>query len=118
MGKKEYIKKALDWVNLKSTSSVKAKLDGYEDPKVFTNTTSDDVVQADISFTTHSGSKNYTDIALKQENPRKLVTRWKLLSVMASLKRGKLYLMAPKGHKMFTQRLVDRYNINAIVQSI
>ena len=118
MVRTDYIKKALEWVNLKSTTSVKARIDGYEDPKTFTNTSSDDVVQADISFITHSGAKNYTDIALKEDNPQKLVTRWKLLSVMASLKRGKLYLMAPKGHKMFTQRLVDRYNINAIVQSI
>lgn len=118
MSKKDYIKKAIDWVNLKSVSTLKARAEGYDDPKVFTNRNTQDIVQADISFVSSGGAKNYTDIALKDEDPQRLVTKWKLLSVMASIKRGKLYLLAPKGHKMFTQRLVDQYNINAIVHSL
>ncbi|MBQ4820529.1 hypothetical protein [Aquimarina sp. MMG016] len=49
---------------------------------------------------------------------KKLVIKWKVLSFMAGMKRGKLHLLAPKGHKAFTQRLVKQHNINAMVHSI
>jgi len=118
MSKKDYFKKALDWVNAKSTTSIKALTEGYEAPKIFTNTQTQDHVQADISFTTQGGAKHFTDIALKHDDKQKLVTRWKLLSIMASIKKGKLHLLAPKGHKMFTQKLVSKYNINALIHSL
>lgn len=118
MSKDSYITKALDWVKSKSVSTVKAKAEGYEEPKVFTNATTQATVQADISYETQGGAKHYTDIALKTDDTRSLVTRWKLLSIRASLKKGKLHLLAPKGHKMFTQKLVERHNINALIHSI
>jgi len=116
--KKDYLQKALDWISKKSTLTIKAKAEGYEAPKVFTNQSTQEEVQADISFVTQGGAKSYTDIALKSETPQKLVTRWKLLSTLAALKHGKLHLLAPRGHKMFTQNLVERYNISAVVHSL
>ena len=118
MSKLNYIDKAINWISKKSTISVKANLESYEPPKIFRNKHTGEEVQADFSFETQGGSKSYTDIALKSETPQKLVTRWKLLSLMASLKQGKLYLLAPKGHKLFTQRLVNKYEINAMVHSL
>ena len=118
MSKQDYIDKAINWISKKQTISIKAKLDSYEPPKIFTNKNTGEEIQADFSFITQGGSKSYTEIALKSEMPRKLVTRWKLLSLMASMKSGKLYLLAPKGHKMFTKNLVDTYNINALVYGI
>lgn len=116
--KSNYLDKALDWVTKKASVKFKAKMEGYEPTRVFTNQETGDVVQADFSFVTHGGSKSYTDIAIKSDTPQKLVSRWKLLSLMASMKRGKLFLLAPKGHKMFTERLINKYNINAEVRSI
>lgn len=118
MEKKKWIEKAINWASRRSGGALKAKHDDYESPKVFTNTSTEEEVQADISFVTRSGAKNYTDIALKSDRPQKLITRWKLLSMMASLNRGKLYLMAPRGHKMFAKRLVDKYKIRAEVVSL
>lgn len=118
MTKKDYLKKAMSWMEKKSTKSIKSTLEGYEDPKVFRSKSSKDIIQADLSYITHSGSKHFTEIALKQENPRKLVTKWKVLSFMASMKNGKLHLLAPRGHKSFTERLVKRHNINALVHSL
>ncbi|WP_299112083.1 hypothetical protein [uncultured Winogradskyella sp.] len=118
MNKKDYLTKAVKWVEKKSTTSLKSILDGYKDPKVYRSKSTKETIQADFSFTTHVGSKHYTDVALKNENPRKLVIKWKVLSFMASIKKGKLHLLAPKGHKAFTERLVDRHNINAVVHSI
>lgn len=118
MSKDSYIKKAIDWVKKRSVTSLKAKADGFEEPKVFTNASTQATVQADISYETQGGAQHFTDIALKTDDTRSLVTRWKLLSTRASLKKGKLHLLAPKGHKMFTQNLVQIYNINALIHSI
>ncbi len=118
MSKDSYIEKAIQWASKKSVASIKAKHDDYEDPKVYTNNTTNEEVQADLSFITQGGAKHYTDIALKSDKPQKLVTRWKLLSLVASLKNGKLFLLAPKGHKTFTKKLVEQYNINAVVYSL
>jgi len=118
MSKKIYLEKAINWISRKSITSIKAKLEAYDPPKIFRNKHTGEEVQADFSFETRGGAKSFTDIALKSEIPQKLVTRWKLLSLMATIKRGKLHLLAPKGHKLFTQQLVDRYKINAIVHSL
>ncbi|MBT8220175.1 MAG: hypothetical protein KJP00_10130 [Bacteroidia bacterium] len=118
MSKEIYHDKAMAWVSKKSSAVIRANLEGYDPPKVFKNKDTGEEIQADFSFESSGGSKSYTEIALKSDSPQSLVTRWKLLSLMASMKQGKLHLLAPKGHKMFTQKLVDQYNINAIVHSL
>ena len=118
MRKQNYLEKAMQWISRKSTKSVKAQMEGFEEPKVFRYKTTGEEIQADFSFMTENGSKSFTEVALKSDNPQKLVTRWKLLSFMASMKHGKLHLLTPRGHKMFTQNLVDRYKINAIIHSL
>lgn len=116
--KQSYLEKAIAWAQKKSNESLRSISDGYEDPKAFTNKSTNKTVQADISFRTRGGAKHYTDIALKNDNTQQLVTRWKLLSLMASMKNGKLHLLTPRGHKMFTQRLVNKYNIEASIHSL
>ena len=116
--KSNYFSQAIDWVQKKTNNSIKAKVDGYEDPKIFVNKRTNETVQADLSFVSKSGAKHFTDIALKSDQKQKLVTRWKLLSMMASMNSGKLHLLTPRGHKMFTMKLVEQYNINARVSSI
>ncbi len=118
MFKRDYFSKALNWVKNRGSHNIKAVSEGYDEPRVFTNKSTQAIVQADISYQTANGAKHFTDIALKSDNVQKLVTRWKLLSIMAGLKRGKLHLLTPKGHKMFTQKIVNQYNINALIHSI
>lgn len=118
MKKDIYLDKAVAWAQKKSMDTVKSIAEGYEKPNSFESTDNDKSVQPDITFITQGGAKHYTEIALKSEDSRSLVTKWKLLSVMAAMKKGKLHLLAPKGHKMFTQKLIDQYNINALVHSI
>ncbi len=118
MKKNRYIRKALSWVEKKPTKIVKSIAEGYENPKVFTSKSTNEKIRADLSFITYSGAKHYSDIALKNNNTKKLVVKWKVLSFMAGMKRGKLHLLAPKGHKAFTQRLVERHNINALVHTL
>ena len=118
MDKKEYVNQAVNWVEERDITSLKVNFEGYEKPKGFVNKSTDETIFPDITYINPRGYKNYIEIALKQEKEGKLVTRWKLLSLMASMKNGKLFLLAPKGHKIFTQRLVNKHNINAVIHSI
>lgn len=61
------------------------------------------------------GNKCYFDIALKSEDKRTLVTRWKLFDRLASMREGKFFLFTPHGHRAFAQRLVKRHDINAVL---
>lgn len=118
MKKNKYLEKALSWVEKRSTVSVNSIAKDYEDPKAFISKSSKEKIRADISFVTHGGAKHFTEIALKNMDTKKQVVKWKVLSFIAGVKRGKLHLLAPKGHKAYTERLVKRYNINAMVYSL
>jgi hypothetical protein len=118
MDKSNFMEKAINWSKKKSIEQIRANHDGFEQTNPFKNKDTEEEIYPDISFVTSSGAKHYTEVALKQDAYEKLVTRWKLLGTIASYKRGKLHLLAPKGHKMFTQRLVDQYKINAMVYSL
>lgn len=118
MSKESYIAGAVDWATKKGIGIPKVNFDGYEKPKSYHNSSTDVEVCPDLSFMSMGGAKNYSEIALKQDDEDALITRWKLLSTMANLKRGKLFLLAPRGHKMFTHRLIDAHNINAVIRSI
>lgn len=115
--KEKYFAKAIEWAQKKADMELKSVHPDFEDTKIFTNKATQEETQADISFIRSNG-KHFTEIAVKTDNPRKLVTRWKLLSMMANMKRGKLHLLAPKGHKMFTQRMVEQYSISAKIYSL
>lgn len=116
--KKFYLDRALKWVSTKPTSVVKSIAEGFENPRTFTSKIRDLSIKPDISFKTYRGNLHYADIALKSEEPSKLATRWKLLSVMASANKGRLHLLVPSGHKSFVNKLIDKHNINAFVLSI
>lgn len=118
MSKESHLQVAIDWATKKGIGTPKANFEGYEKPKSYMNQSSNEEITPDVSFISMGGAKNYTDIAIKQDDEQSLITRWKLLSVMANLKRGKFFLLAPRGHKMFTQRLIEAHNINAIIKSI
>lgn len=117
MTKIELLPKAIEWVELKSVSNLKSVLEGYDSPISYMNKESQEEITPDISYRNSAGAKYFTEIAMKDDDERALVTRWKLLSILASMKKGKLNLLAPKGHKSFVSKLVEKNNINAIVYS-
>jgi hypothetical protein len=118
MKKDEYLEKAVMWAEKKATVLLKSVSEGYESPKIFTSRTNQEKIQADLSYVTHGGAKHYSVVALKNENQKKTITKWKLLSFLASVKRGKLHLLAPTGHKAYTEKLVNTYDINAVIHSL
>ena len=118
MTKEEHMEKAITWVNNKSIVSMKAISEGYEDPKIFVSKSTKEEIQPDMSFITHGGAKHYSEVALKDGNEKKLVAKWKVLSFLASMKRGKLHLLAPRGHRAFTQKMVNLHQINAVIHAL
>ncbi len=98
-------------------SNIKANYGEYDAPVSFNQRESDKVYTPDITGV-KTGGKSYVEIALKTDNVRKRVTKWMLLSTMAARKGGRLYLMAPRGHKSFASEIVDQYNLDAQVISI
>lgn len=65
-----------------------------------------------------TGGKSYIEVALKTDMVHDMVSKWKLLSLLAARKGGKLYLLTPRGHKRFAEELVKDYNVNAEIKSI
>ena len=112
MSKKDYFQAAIEWAENFRLSNIKANFDGYESPRTFNRAESDN----DVSFVPDitgrkRTNKYYVEIAMKADNTRKMVSKWKLLSTLASMKGGKLFLLAPRGHKAFVERLLSRYQL-------
>jgi len=110
MSKHDYFQDAIDWAKSLSLSNFKANTDGYDSPNTLSQT------DTDLSFTPdmtgrRRTNKFYLEIALKSEDKRELVSKWKLLSTLASMKGGKLYLLAPSGHKAFTERILSSHQL-------
>tara|TARA_R110000787_G_scaffold90764_1_gene191420 strand:+ start:845 stop:1201 length:357 start_codon:yes stop_codon:yes gene_type:complete len=118
MNKETYLEKAVDWAEKKAIVSLKSISEGYESPQVFISKTTKDEIQADLSFVTHGGVKHYSVIALKNDNQKKTVAKWKVLSFLASMKKGNLHLLVPDGHKPYTLKLVNKFNINAVIHML
>ena len=117
--KEAYFDKALKWAERKGFSDIKANQDDYEAPKAYMRQkgNEEEAFVPDLSGR-KLGSKSFIEIALKSDNMRRAVTKWKLLSTLAAMKRGKLYLLAPHGHRKFADDLIKTHNISANVISI
>lgn len=110
MSKKDYFQAAIDWAKGLRLNNIKANYDGYDAPQTFNRADEDISFVPDITGRKRT-SKFYVEIAMKADNTRKMVSKWKLLSTLASMKGGKLYLLAPRGHKAFVERLMDKYQL-------
>lgn len=113
----EYLEKAIAWTEKRGFSNIKANCEGYETPKMYSNPGEDKPFIPDITGT-KTGGKSYMEIAMKTENIRRRITKWKLLNTLAAMKGGKLFLLAPRGHKAFVDRMTKEFNLNATVVSI
>lgn len=116
--KSKYFEKAIEWVKRKKTDSLAVNFEGYDKPSPFVNQRTKVEVVPDIVYVDEKGNKNFVEIAIKQENFRDVITKWKLLISIASFKNGKLHLLCPKGHLSFVKKQVATYDLSAIIYSI
>lgn len=114
--KVDFYKKITNWANNKGFRNIKANTEGFETPRSFTKKDSEEEeIIPDITATSF-GSKYYFEIVTKPTQNKikqNLISKWKLLSLLAERKGGKLYLFAPHGNKSFTQNIMSKYKIKA-----
>lgn len=111
MTKESYFQKAISWVEKRGLYDIKANWDGYETPTQFSRTDEETPFVPDITARA-TDRKVYVEIALKTENFRQAVSKWKLMSTLASMKGGKLFLLVPAGHKAFVQRMMKKHYLH------
>jgi hypothetical protein len=110
----ELILEAIEkFVNSKGYQGIKANVAEYETPSRLQRQ-DDEAFIPDITGV-KAGRKSYFELAMKTDTVQDAITKWKLLSSMARLRNGKLYLIAPKGHYTFAQKLVKDNSILATV---
>lgn len=114
MEKQEYYEQAINWAKQKGFSDIKANFGDYDAPVKYTSD--------QRSFTPDitgqkRGAKSFIEIALKTDEIRRRITKWKLLAQLSAIKGGRLILLAPNGHKSFTERILKQHNLSAQVIS-
>lgn len=107
-----HLEKAVEWVEKKGYIDIKSRLEGYEDPKSFTQSSTNSTIAPDITAVA-MGRKCYFEIALKSDDKRQIINKWKLLSFLSGAKQGKLFIFAPHGHKAFAKRIIESNQIPA-----
>lgn len=117
MKETEIFERAIEWAQKHGVSAIKANSGDYDRPSGFTNSANNESVIPDISGSKR-GAICYVEIADKGLDNSSTVSKWKLLGNIASVKNGRLIILAPRGHKSFADNLVKDNQINAEVLSL
>lgn len=117
MEKDGIIASVVKWAQSHGFKEIRANIEGYETPKSYERTQDNQVFTPDVTGI-NMFNKHYLEVAMKSNELTGDISKWKLLSELASMKGGKLYLMAPRGHFRFTRDMVSQYNIPAEVVKI
>lgn len=109
--------KTIEWAKKSGYENIKANLDDYDTPSQYQR------AQDDVTFTpdltaVKGGKKCYFEVIMKDVEENSGVSKLRLLSELAKMKGGELFVMAPTGHMRFTRDLVDSHNIQATVMRI
>lgn len=114
MNYNELIERAVAWARKRGFKKIKAKIAHYDDPTSYRRPGEEQAFIPDVTGL-KVGNKSYIELATKSDNTKRKVSKWKLLSTLAMQKGGKLYLLTPRGHKSFVERLVKSHYLNAEV---
>lgn len=110
MSKSSYFQQAIDWAKKRGLSNIRANWENFDPPSAFSRKKGDEPFIPDITGK-KTGGKWYVEIAMKTENKKRLISKWKLLSTLAAMRGGKLFLLAPHGHKAFAERILNNYEL-------
>lgn len=111
----EIFEKAISWVKSQGYDKIRANVEGFDAPSIFRrNQDNGEIMMPDITAV-KSKRKSYFEIALKDEDIDHSISKWKLISAVASAQNSKLFLLAPHGHKAFAARTIERHDIAAEV---
>lgn len=114
MEKAGLIPQVITWARSHGFENIKANIEGYEKPISYERSQDSEMFTPDVTAV-NMYTKHYLEVAMKSDATRSSISKWKLLSQIAGMKGGKLYLMAPRGHVRFARDMVSQYNIQAEV---
>ncbi|MDF7821439.1 hypothetical protein P1X15_27710 [Runella sp. MFBS21] len=117
MDKDSYIPKVVEWVKRKGYEQIKANLEGFEVPIAYERQNDDERFIPDVTAKLLY-EKSYFEVVLKTDNPDRVVSKLRLLSMLASQKGGRLFMMAPSGHLNFVKELALKHSISGEVVKI
>lgn len=108
----EKIEQAVESLQKQGYENIKADLENYELPAKLIRQEDNTEFVPDITATLNN-RKGYFEIAKKTEDQRELVSKWRLLSVLANMKNGSFQIFVPHGHMRFTEQILAQNNITA-----
>lgn len=117
MNKQAYISEVIDWAKARGFDEIRADLpdnDAFETPIRYERVQDDEPFTPDVTGKL-LGGKSYFEVILKTSKTNRLISKLKLISLLASRRDGKLYLMAPKGHYQFAEDIRRNYQLTAEV---
>ena len=111
----ELYEKAITWVKGKGFDKIRANAEGYDAPTTFRRDEEGGLIVTPDITAVKSRRKYYFELAEKTDDTSDCVSKWKLFASVAGAQNGKLYLLAPHGHKAFAARVVETHAITAEV---
>ncbi len=115
----ELFERAIKWVKSQGFDKVRANTEEYDAPGAFRRQDGGDADEGELMTPDITAVKNkrksYFEIAMKDDELDHNISKWKLISTVASAQNGKLFLLAPHGHKAFATRVMERHDIIAEV---
>ena len=116
MSKQAYIPKVADWVRVHGFNDIKANTEGFQTPIAYGRQQDSEQFIPDVTGKQFD-QESYFEVILKSsgDEARHLLSKLKLLSQLAAVKGGKLYLMSPRGHRSYAKEVLAESNIVAEV---
>lgn len=105
MDKNTYINQVTEWAKAHGYSHIKANANGFEKPIAYGRQQDGESFVPDATGK-QFGQKSYFEVVLKTNDVNRLMSKLKLLSRLAAIQGGQLYLMVPKGHLPFAKAVV------------
>lgn len=112
MSKQTYIHQAANWAKAHGFIDIMANAEGYAKPCGYGRQQDGQSFIPDVTAKQFE-QKSYFEVVLKTSPMDELLSKLRLLSQLALLSGGQLYLLAPKGHLPFAKSVVAESRITA-----
>ncbi|KYG80760.1 MULTISPECIES: hypothetical protein [Roseivirga] len=108
----EKIEEVISKLLRRGFTDIKATIEPYEVPASIVGQNHESELIPDITAEKWGG-KGYFEISKKDVDPSELASKWKVLELLAKMKSGEFQIYVPHGSMQFTQRIIDKYSIQA-----
>lgn len=108
----ESIEQALNHVKNSGYNDIRARCEGYDNPSTLKMKDSSEGFTPDITASKFGG-KYYFEIANRDEKQVEVISKWKLLSTLATMKQGELKIFVPYGSMKYASEIVKNKDIKA-----